>query len=386
MQKIKRSITEKLFKRLENNPAVALLGARQVGKSTLANMIVGQFKKSVYLDLELDSDREKIERDRELFLNANADKLICLDEIQHLPELFKVLRGVIDSKERNAQFLILGSASRDLIKQSSETLAGRIAYLEITPFLRYEVPDTNFFEYWLRGGYPKSLLANDDETSFAWRNDYIKTFLERDLPSLGFRVPASVLKKFWTMLAHSQGQIMNYAKLGSSLDVSIHAIKNYIHILEETLVIRVLQPYYGNEKKRLVKSPKVYIRDTGILHSLLRIQDINDLLGHPVVGGSFETLVIENIITSFPRWDAYFYRDSTGNEVDLVLEKGLKKIAIEIKSSTAPKIEKGFWNSMKFLKPDEMWCIAQVDTKYPGGDGLWITNLELFLKEKLSEM
>lgn len=386
MQKIKRSITEKLFKRLENNPAVALLGARQVGKSTLAKMIVGQFKKSVYLDLELDSDREKIERDRELFLNANADKLICLDEIQHLPELFKVLRGVIDSKERNAQFLILGSASRDLIKQSSETLAGRIAYLEITPFLRYEVPDTNFFEYWLRGGYPKSLLANDDETSFAWRNDYIKTFLERDLPSLGFRVPASVLKKFWTMLAHSQGQIMNYAKLGSSLDVSIHAIKNYIHILEETLVIRVLQPYYGNEKKRLVKSPKVYIRDTGILHSLLRIQDINDLLGHPVVGGSFETLVIENIITSFPRWDAYFYRDSIGNEVDLVLEKGLKKIAIEIKSSTAPKIEKGFWNSMKFLKPDEMWCIAQVDTKYPGGDGLWITNLELFLKEKLSEM
>ena len=154
MQKIKRSITEKLFKRLENNPAVALLGARQVGKSTLAKMIVGQFKKSVYLDLELDSDREKIERDRELFLNANADKLICLDEIQHLPELFKVLRGVIDSKERNAQFLILGSASRDLIKQSSETLAGRIAYLEITPFLRYEVPDTNFFEYWLRGGYP----------------------------------------------------------------------------------------------------------------------------------------------------------------------------------------------------------------------------------------
>lgn len=386
MQKVKRSITEKLLKRLDNNPAVALLGARQVGKSTLAKMIVGQFEKSVYLDLELDSDREKIEQDRELFLNANADKLICLDEIQHLPELFKVLRGVIDSKERNAQFLILGSASRDLIKQSGETLAGRIAYLEITPFLRLEVLDTNFFEYWLRGGYPKSLLAKDDETSFAWRNDYIKSFLERDLPSLGFRVPANILKKFWTMLAHSQGQVMNYAKLGSSLDVSIHAIKNYIHILEETLVIRVLQPYYTNEKKRLVKSPKVYIRDAGILHSLLRIQDINDLLGHPIVGASFETLVIENVITSFPRWDAYFYRDSTGNEVDLVLEKGPKKIAIEIKSSTAPKVGKGFWNSMKFLKADEMWCIAQVDSKYPGGDGLWISNLELFLKEKLNEM
>lgn len=386
MQKIERSITKKLLKRLKNNPAVALLRARQVGKSTLAKMILGQFEKTVYLDLELDSDREKIEKDRELFLNANADKLICLDEIQHLPDLFKVLRGVIDSKERNTQFLILGSASRDLIKQSSETLAGRIAYLEITPFLRLEVVDTNFFQYWLRGGYPKSLYAKDDETSFAWRNEYIKSFLERELPVLGFRVPAVVLKKFWTMLAHSQGQVMNYAKLGSSLDVSIHAVKNYVHILEETLVIRVLQPYHTNEKKRLVKSPKVYIRDTGILHSLLRIQEINDLLGHPVSGGSFETLVIENIVTSFPRWDAYFYRDSTGNEVDLILEKGLKKIAIEIKSSTAPKIEKGFWNSVKFLKPDEMWCIAQVDAKYPGGDGLWITNLELFLKEKINEV
>ncbi|MGB0454216.1 MAG: ATP-binding protein [Bacteriovoracaceae bacterium] len=386
MQKIERYITQKFLKRLENNPAVALLGARQVGKSTLAKMIVGQFEKSVYLDLELDSDREKIEQDRELFLSVNADKLICLDEIQHLPELFKVLRGVIDSKERNTQFLILGSASRDLIKQSGETLAGRIAYLEITPFLRLEVLDINFFEYWLRGGYPRSLLAKDDETSFSWRNDYIKSFLERDLPSLGFRVPASVLKKFWTMLAHTQGQLMNYAKLASSLDVSIHAIKNYIHILEETLVVRVLQPYYTNEKKRLVKSPKVYIRDTGILHSLLRIHEINDLLGHPVVGGSFETLVIENIITSFSKWDAYFYRDSTGNEIDLVLKKGLKKIAIEIKSSTAPKIGKGFWNSVKFLKPDEMWCIAQVDSKYPGGDGAWITNLELFLEEKLDEM
>ncbi len=375
-----------VLKRLDNNPAVVLLGARQVGKSTLAKMVLSQFENSVYLDLELDSDREKIEKDRELFLNANANKLICLDEIQHLPDLFKALRGVIDSKERNAQFLILGSASRDLIKQSSETLAGRIAYLEITPFQRLEVPDKNFFEYWLRGGYPKSLLAIDDETSVAWRRDYIKSFLERDLPSLGFRVPAAILKKFWTMLAHSQGQVMNYAKLGSSLDVSIHAVKNYIHILEETLVIRVLEPYYTNQKKRLIKSPKVYIRDTGTLHALLRIQQINDLLGHPIVGGSFETLVIENIITSFPHWDAYFYRDSTGNEVDLVLEKGLKKIAIEIKSSTAPKIAKGFWNSVKFLKPDEMWCIAQVNAKYPGGDGLWITSLELFLKEKLNEM
>lgn len=386
MQKIKRHIANKVFKRLKNNPAVALLGPRQVGKSTLAKMIVSQFENSVYLDLELDSDRDKIEQDRELFLEANVEKLICLDEIQLLPELFKVLRGVIDKRDRNTQFLILGSASRDLIKQSGESLAGRIAYLEITPFLRLEVLDQNFFDYWLRGGYPRSLLAADEESSYSWRNDYIKSFLERDLPNLGFRVPSNVLRKFWTMLAHSQGQVMNYAKLGSSLDVSIHTIKNYIYILEETLVIRVLQPYHTNEKKRLIKSPKVYIRDTGILHSLLRIQEINDLLGHPIVGGSFETLVIENIVASFNDWDAYFYRDSTGNEIDLVLERGLKKIAIEIKSSTSPKIGKGFWNSVKYLEPDEMWCIAQVNSKYPGGNGAWITNLELFLKEKTDEM
>jgi len=198
---------------------------------------------------------------------------------------------------------------------------------------------------------------------------------------LGFRVPAILLKRFWSMLAHNQAQIMNYAKLGASLDVSIHTIKHYIDILEETFVIRVLKPYFTNEKKRLIKSPKVYIRDTGLLHSLLRIDNINELLGHPIVGSSFETVVIENIIMHANRWDFSFYRDSSGNEVDLVLEKGIKKIVIEIKSSTAPKLTKGFWNSVKFLKPDELWVIAQVDSTYLGPNGVKVTNLELFLKE-----
>jgi predicted AAA+ superfamily ATPase len=381
MQNIKRHIKSLIIKRLNYNPAVALLGARQVGKSTLAKEIVEEHGNAIYLDLELGSDREKIERDPELFLKINSDKLICLDEIQHLPELFKTLRGVIDKRESNGQFLILGSASRDLIRQSSETLAGRIAYLDIGPFSRLEVVDYSFFDYWFKGGYPKSLLVEDGEASLAWRQDYIMSFLERDLPSLGFRVPPTVLKRFWSMLAHNQAQVMNYAKLGASLDVSIHTIKHYIDILEQTFVIRVLKPYFSNEKKRLIKSPKVYIRDTGLLHSLLRIGSINDLLGHPIVGSSFETVVIENIMSYAKGWDCSFYRDSSGNEIDLVLEKGMRNIVVEIKSSTVPKLTKGFWNSVNFLKPDEMWVIALVDSAYPGGEGVNITNLELFLKE-----
>ena len=381
MQKVKRSILPTVLKRLENNPAVALLGARQVGKSTLAKEVIGRYEGAIYLDLELDSDREKIERDPELFFRINQGKLICLDEIQYLPNIFRVLRGVIDKTRKNAQFLILGSASRDLIKQSGETLAGRISYIEVTPFLREEVFDVDFYEYWVKGGYPNSLLQGDKELSFDWRNDYIQSFLERDLPSLGFRVPAMTLKRFWSMIAHVQGQVVNYTALGNSLDVSSHTIKHYIDILEQTFVLRVLSPYYSNGKKRLVKSPKIYIRDTGLLHTLLRVEQMNELLGHPGIGASFETVVIENIIQKFPRYDAFFYRDSSGNEIDLLLVKGMKKIAIEIKSSTAPKLEKGFWNSVKFLKPDEMWVIAQVDSTYPGKDGVKITNLESFLKE-----
>lgn len=381
MQKIKRRIQTKLTEKLENNPAVALLGARQVGKSTLAKQIVANYVNAIYLDLELETDRSKIERDPELFLKINKGKLICLDEIQYLPDLFMTLRGVIDKTGDNAQFLILGSASRDLIKQSGETLAGRISYLEITPFLRNEIWDFEFVDYWVRGGYPRSLLAKTQELSFDWRIDYIQSFLERDLPMLGFRIPSTTLKRFWTMLAHSQGQIANFSKLASAMDISGHTVKHYIDILEQTFVIRVLKPFYTNEKKRLVKSPKIYIRDTGLLHALLKLESINELLGHPIVGNSFETMVIENILQNFPKYDAYFYRDSSGNEVDLLLVRGLRKIAIEIKASTAPRIGKSFWNSVKFLKPEEMWVIAQVDSTYPGKDGLKITNLDLFLKE-----
>lgn len=387
MQKIKRSYIALIQKRLQNNPAVALLGARQVGKSTLARQIIKKYQldigPAVYLDLELESDRVKVQKDPELFFEVNRDALICLDEIQHLPNLFKVLRGVIDQRDRNGQFLILGSASRDLIKQSGESLAGRISYIEVNPFSRREIfEQSSFYDYWIRGGYPRSLLAEDDEVSFDWRLDYIRSFLERDIPSLGFHIPATTLNRFWTMLAHSHGQIINYAKLGQSLGVSGHTIKHYIDILEQTFIIRVLRPYYSNEKKRLIKSPKIYIRDSGLLHTLLKIENINDLLGHPVAGSSFEGLIIENILEKFNRYDAFFYRDSTGNEIDLVLVKGIEKLAFEIKLSKAPKLEKGFYHASAFLQPQKHWVISLSETTYLKDESVVCTNLDHLLNER----
>lgn len=389
MQKyIIRNIKNKIIKRLSHNPVVALLGARQVGKSTLAKEILTEFPNSIFIDLEKPTERNQVERDPEFFLKENQGKLICFDEVQQLPEIFSILRGYIDDAKVNGQFLILGSASRDLIKQSSETLAGRIAYIEINPFNLLEVCDQeiSYTDHWFKGGYPKALLQSDIEESIEWREDYIRTFLERDIPQLGFNIPAKTLDRFWRMLAHNQGQLVNYSTLGKSLDVSHHTIKSYIDILEETFVIRTLKPYFGNQGKRLVKTPKVYIRDTGLLHTLMGITSFNSLLGNPVIGHSFESYVVENIIINFPKWNISFYRDSSGNEVDLLMERGGKIIAIEIKASTAPKITKGFWNSVKSLAPDELWCIAQVDSKYSLGDNLFVTSLELFLKEKGNEV
>jgi len=363
------------------NPVVALLGARQVGKSTIARELIREAPNALYLDLEKASDRQKVESDPELFFRANRDSLICLDEIQLLPELFRSIRSHVDENERNGQFLILGSASRDLIHQSSESLAGRIAYLEITPFSYGELPGTISLEdHWVRGGYPRSILQADAEESFEWRLNYIKTFLERDIPQLGFSIPAKTLERFWTMLAHTHGQIINYSNLGKALGVSHHTVKSYIDILEQTFVVGTLKPYSTNLRKRLIKSPKVYIRDTGILHALLGLEDLNDLLGHPVSGTSFESYVIENIRVRFSRWNLCFYRDSTGNEIDLILQRAGRTIAVEIKSSTAPKPEKGFWNAHSFLSPDESWIIGQVDSTYPGPAGTTVTSLAGFLE------
>lgn len=375
---IHRDLENTILKRLRSNPAVALLGARQVGKSTLAENILSHYPESIYLDLERPSDLNKL-TDPEAFFASFDHALICLDEIQRMPEIFPLLRSVIDSNKRNAQFLILGSASRDLIKQSSESLAGRLSYVEITPFTQAEVPAVNSQRHWIRGGYPRSLLAEEDETSFQWREDYIRTFLERDIPQLGFQIPANTMGRLWQMLAHSHGQALNSSKLAGSMGVSSHTIRKYIDLLQQTFMLRVLPPYASNTKKRLVKSPKVYIRDSGILHALLGIEDLQALYGHPIYGASYEGYVIENIIVQLHRWQASYYRTSNGAEMDLVLEKGIRTIAVEIKASMSPVVSKGFWRSIETIQPDESYIIAPVKSGYPLADGISVMPLHEFI-------
>jgi len=375
---IEREITDTVKSRLKTYPAVALLGARQAGKSTIAGMVIEQIPKAIHLDLERPADLNKL-TDPEAFFSQFSDHIICLDEIQRTPDIFPILRGVIDRNRRNGQFLILGSASRDLIRQSSESLAGRISYIEITPFSQREAFFTDQATHWLQGGYPRSLLTENNEISVQWREDYIRTFLERDIPQLGFRIPANTLGRFWRMLAHSHGQVLNASKLAGSMGVSSHTIRKYIDLLEQTFVVRTLPPYTENVKKRLVKSPKVYIRDTGILHTLLNIENMEDLFAHPVYGGSYEGYVIENIVTQFPRWQASYYRTSNGAEIDLILTKGMRRIAIEIKSSTSPKVSKSFWNSIETIAPDQTVVIAPVEGEYPIADHVMVMPLNAFV-------
>ena len=357
-------------------PAVVLLGARQVGKSTLAKRIIEHVGKTVYLDLEDPRDFAKLQEPL-AFLEANKDALICIDEVQRYPEIFQIFRPYLDKNNRPGQLLLLGSASRDLIKQSSETLAGRISYIEIGPFVASEVGDLR--RLWVQGGYPDSFLL-DSELSFDWRLNYIRTFLEQDIPQLGFSMPAAVLRRFWTMLAHVNGSILHQSNLAASMGVSVPTIRNYLDILEGTFGIRMLSPFFTNTRKRLVKSPKIYIRDTGLIHCLLGIESYNELLGHPCLGTSYEAFVIASILERFPRYDASFYRSSGGAEVDLVLEKGTTRIAIEIKHSAAPKLTQGFYEALKVIKPERAFVVAPVDSPFPLREGLWVHNLETFLR------
>jgi uncharacterized protein len=345
---IKRHIETELLRSLEQFPAAAILGPRQIGKTTLAQEIAaGTTPPPVYLDLENPIDLAKLD-DPGRYFQTHTERLIILDEIQRTPELFQVLRGVIDHRRRvgqpAGQFLILGSASRDLLKQSSESLAGRIAYKELTGLTVSEITRNDQEALWLRGGFPDSFLARDDRASISWRMNFISTYLERDVPQLGPRIPAAVLRRLWTMLAHSQGGQVNVAKLAGGLDVSVHTAKRYIELLEDLLLVRTLRPWAGNVKKRLVKAPKVYIRDSGIAHALLHLTTLDDVLGHPVVGASWEGFVVENILSTMPEGTtAWFYRTSAGAEIDLVIEQGSRRrIAIEIKRSLAPSASKGF--------------------------------------------
>jgi predicted AAA+ superfamily ATPase len=380
---IPRKITRNIRQRLEETPAVAIIGARQSGKTTLSRKIIESDKSAIYLDLEKTSDRNKLQ-DPEAYFSLNADRLICLDEIQRAPDLFPLMRAIIDESNRNGQFLILGSASPGLLKQSSETLAGRISYIGLTPFLLTELrPKKNEMQYrklWLKGGFPRSFLARSETSSLSWRLDFIQTFLERDIPQLGFNIPARRLERLWRMIAHLQGQLLNSSKLGESLGVSHHTIRTYAEMLEQTFMLRSLKPFAANLKKRLVKSPKIYIRDTGLLHALLDIETQNDLLGHPVYGASWESFVIENIIASYPDWRPHFYRSSAGAEIDLILEKGMRRIAVECKVSTAPHVNRGFWNALEDLAIKEAWIIAPVKDSYPIRENVFVSSLEQFMR------
>ena len=371
---IERSIAGQVRRRLEQVPAVALLGPRQCGKSTLAKRLIGDRSDTLYLDLEKPSDLNKL-RDPEAFFALNRGKLVCLDEIQRVPELFAPLRSIIDEEGRNGQVLILGSASRELIRQSSESLAGRLGYLELTPFLPGETGSGNLRTLWLRGGYPRSYLAADTAASFEWRQDFIRTFLERDIPQLGFTIPARSLERLWRMCAHGHGQLLNASKIGSALGVSHHTVRSYMEIMAATFVLRLLPPFEANLKKRLVKSPKVYIRDSGILHALLDIDSQNDLLGHPVYGASWEGLVVESLIAATPGWQHSFYRTATGVELDLVLRKGPRTVAVECKAAGAPAPTRGLRQALKDLGISEAYLVAPVGDSYPIEEGIQVVSI-----------
>ncbi len=363
---IPRFLDKHVRSALRQVPAVAILGPRQCGKTTLARHLVGNLPEVLYLDLERPSDVSRL-ADPEALFAANASRMICMDEIQRVPELFPVMRHAIDADRRPGRFLILGSASKELIRQSSETLAGRIRYLELTPFLLNEVADDGDLEtYWLKGGFPLSWIAPDEGASFEWRLDFIRDFLERDIPMLQPRIPPERIRRFWTMIAHIHGQLLNMVSLAGSLGVQGPTIRSYIDLLEGAFMVRRLGPYAANLKKRLVKSPKLYIRDSGVLHTLLNIPDRNTLLGHPIYGASWEGFCLENILARCQRTvQASFFRTVRGAEIDLILELGRSRIAVEFKSSSAAKPQRGFWTGLKDLNIERAWIIAPIQEGYP---------------------
>ena len=376
---IPRRKTDLILARLDQFPAVALLGPRQVGKTTLAEQIAER-RPSVYLDLEDPADREKL-ADAALYLSGHEDKLVILDEVQRAPELLQTLRGLIDKARRRnvgtGRFLLLGSASIDLLRQSGEALAGRIAYVELEPFNVLEADGDTHEKLWIRGGFPDSFLAKSDKTSAVWRESFIRTYLERDIPQLGPRVPAETLRRFWTMLAHTQGGTLNAAQLARSLGVDGKTVARYLDLLVDLLLVRRLPPFHANVAKRLVKSPKVYVRDSGIVHTLLGLDNRDAVLGHPVAGGSWEGFVLENLLSVAPdRVNATFYRTSAGAEIDLILEMpGGNLWAVEVKRGLAPKLEKGFHHAREDLKPERCFVVYSGIERYPKANGIEVIGL-----------
>ncbi len=388
---IQRLVTRKVKEALARQAAVALIGPRQVGKTTLAFTLAEQ-KNAIYLDLESRTDRDKLS-DPELFLRQFEDRLVVLDEIHRMPELFQTLRGLIDQGRRNGhktgRFLVLGSASIELLRQSGESLAGRIEYIDMAPLnlLEIEQSDVAMNRLWLRGGFPESYLATSDQDSLLLRDSFIRTYLERDVPQFGPRIASDTLSRLWTMLAHNQGALLNVSRLAAGLSISAPTVTAYIGLLVDLLLVRRLPPYHANIGKRLVKSPKTYIRDSGLAHALLGIEGANELAGHPVVGLSWEGYVIETLLTVAPRrTKASFYRTAAGAEIDLMLELGgLHGIwAIEIKRGLTAKPQRGFYHALDDLKPTKTFVVYSGDERYPLSQDIEVIGLHEMTQELAS--
>jgi len=371
-----RKLENDIITGLKNNPVTAIIGSRQCGKSTLAKHIAknNTKKEVIYLDLERPVDLQKLDN-AEWFLANQKGKLICLDEIQRKPELFPLIRVLVDEWEGNSHFLILGSASRDLIKQSSESLAGRITYKQLTPFLFTEISNTvSSEEYLVKGGFPRSIISKSEKASFEWREDFITTFLERDLLFWsGFST--HTMRKLWQMIAHLNGQIINYNLIANSLGISPPTAKNYVELLSSTFMVNLLPPFLPNIGKRLVKSPKIYLNDIGIANALLGISNFTQLSGHPSMGAAWETFVLTNLMGYFPKLKFHFYRTSHGAEIDIVIEYKSKIIAVECKAGTTPVLSKGNYNAITDIAPITTLVVCPVKAGWAVKPGIEILSL-----------
>lgn len=383
----RKTVLQALRAALNRQAAVALLGPRQVGKTTLA-LEAGKELNALYLDLEASADRDKL-LDPVLFLSQYQDRLVILDEIHRMPELFQALRGLIDQARRDGrptgQYLILGSASMTLLNQASESLAGRIEYIDLEPLNVLEVGAKESGlsnKLWLRGGFPDSFLAKHDHDSLVFRQNFIRTYLERDIPQFGFRIPAETLRRFWTMLAHSQGGLLNASRLAAGLAVSVPTITKYVDLLVDLLLVRRLQPFHANMGKRQIKSPKLYVRDSGLLHALLGLETYSDLSGHPVVGGSYEGFVIEQLLSLLPyQGQTSFYRSAGGAEIDLLIELPHQagRWAIEIKRGLRARPDKGFYHAIETVAPSQCFVVYAGQERYKIADNIEAIGLYEFM-------
>ncbi|MBX7203772.1 MAG: ATP-binding protein [Bacteroidia bacterium] len=379
---LQRGIEKDIASAIKNFPVTAIIGPRQCGKSTLAKHILGNaLAETIYLDLERPSDLEKL-TEAEWFLSSQKHKLICIDEIQRKPELFPLIRSLVDEWNRPGCFVVLGSASRDFLMQSSESLAGRITYKQLKPFLWSEISDVSIERYLERGGFPRSLLAIDNNVSFEWRNSFISTFLERDLLQWVNFTPAT-MRRLWQMLAHLNGQTVNYSGLGNSLGVSNQTVKNYIDLLKSTYMVEAIEPYTSNLGKRLVKAPKVYVADSGIVAALLGIRSFEDLLGHPAYGFVWESVVLANLRGILPDSEIYYYRTAGGAEIDFVVRHHHQTLAIECKASYSASLSKGNHIAIGDIKPRHTFVVTPANDNWAMSKAIDVVSLKGLMEHLL---